>query len=81
MHLYVGTADSFYLDGAAHRLEARLKKLGGDPHFTYIPDKTHFDLYSVGADDLALFDEIAAQMYFVAKPHEVWRRNATTQAN
>ena len=80
VHLYVGTADSFYLDGAAHLLEARLNKLGADPHFTYIPDRTHFDLYWTGDDHSALFDEIAAQMYSVAKPHEVWKGQASTQA-
>ena len=44
IHLFVGTADTFYLDGAAHLFEARLAKLGAEPHFTYIPDRTHFDL-------------------------------------
>ena len=27
IHLLVGTADTFYLDGAAHKFEARLKRL------------------------------------------------------
>jgi enterochelin esterase-like enzyme len=79
IHLYVGTEDSFYLDGPAHLLEARLKKLGADPHFTYIPDRTHFDLYWDGDDRAALFDQIAAQMYSVAKPHEKWQRQSSTQ--
>ena len=48
IHLIVGTADTFYLDGAAHKLEAVLNRLGGEPHFTYLPGKTHFDLYAVG---------------------------------
>ena len=80
IHLYVGTADSFYLDGPAHLLEARLKKLGADPHFTYVPNKTHFDIYVIGNDRDGLFDVIAAQMYSVAKPHEVWKGQASAQA-
>jgi len=73
IHLYVGTADTFYLDGAAHKFEAVLNKLGADPHFTYIPDRTHFDLYMVGKDRMGLFDEIGAQMWAVARPHQPWK--------
>ncbi len=68
IHLFVGTADTFYLDGSAHKFEAVLQRLGADPHFTYIPDRTHFDLYSVGADHNGLFDQIAKEMYAVARP-------------
>jgi S-formylglutathione hydrolase FrmB len=68
IHVYVGTADTFYLDGAAHKFDARLTKLGADARFTYIPGRTHFDLYSVGDDRRGLFDEISAQMYAVARP-------------
>ena len=74
IHLLVGTADTFYLDGAAHLFEARLAKLGAEPHFTYIPNKTHFDLYSVGEERGALFDRIGAEMYAVARPGEHWRK-------
>jgi S-formylglutathione hydrolase FrmB len=74
IHLYVGTADTFYLDGAAHMLEARLNKLGGEPHFTFIPGKSHFDLYAIGDDRFALFDEIASQMYATARPGFDWKK-------
>ncbi len=50
IHLFVGTADTFYLDGAAHKLEAVLNRVGGDPHFTYVPGRSHFDVYLVGKD-------------------------------
>jgi hypothetical protein len=73
IHVFVGTADTFYLDGAAHRFEAVLKSLNADPHFVYIPDRTHFDLYKEGDDRLALFDKIAAQMYAVARPGLQWK--------
>ena len=73
IHLMVGTADTFYLDGAAHKFEAVLAKLGGDPHFTYLPNRSHFDLYAVGKDPQGLFDQIAAEMYAVARPGVDWK--------
>ncbi len=73
IHLFVGTADTFYLDGSARLFEARLKNLGADPHFTYIPGRTHFDLYTVGNDREGLFDQIAAEMYAVARPGVRWQ--------
>jgi enterochelin esterase-like enzyme len=73
IHLYVGTSDTFYLNESAKLFEARLNALGAEPHFTYIPGRTHFDLYNgVFADGKtdrnALFDTIAQQMYAVARP-------------
>ncbi len=74
IHLIVGTADTFYLDGAAHKFEAVLNRLGADPHFTYIPDRTHFDLYLIDKDRMGLFDQIAAEMYAVARPGADWKK-------
>ena len=68
IHLFVGTADTFYLDGAAHLFESRLTKLGAEPHFTYLPGRSHFDLYAVGKDQEGLFDQIGREMYAVARP-------------
>jgi hypothetical protein len=68
IHVVVGTADTFYLDGAAHKFEAVLNGLGAQPHFTYREGRTHFDLYKDGDDRMAMFDTIAAQMYAVARP-------------
>ncbi len=73
IHLFVGTADTFYLDGAAHLFEARLKKLGADPHFTYIPERTHFDLYKIGDDRMGLMWQIMSEMYAVARPGVDWK--------
>jgi S-formylglutathione hydrolase FrmB len=71
VHLVVGTDDTFYLDGAAHSLEAALNRLDGDPHFTFLPGRSHFNVYVVGDDRWALFDQIAAEMYRAARPiHE-----------
>ncbi len=61
IHLIVGTADTFYLDGSAHKFEAVLARLDAEPHFTYLPDRTHIDLYVVGKDRQGLFDQIGAR--------------------
>ncbi len=76
IHLFVGTADTFYLDGAAHRFDAVLSKLGANAHFTYIPDRTHFDLYMVGKDRMGLFEQIGAEMWAVARPKQPWKPGA-----
>ncbi len=80
IHVFVGTADTFYLDGAAHKMEAVLKTLNADAHFTYIPDRTHFDLYTTHkeggdpkGDRLGLFTQIGAEMYAVARPRSKWK--------
>ncbi len=68
IHLYVGTADTFYLDGSAHLLDIRLQKLGAGARFTYLPGRSHFDLYKVDSDRSGLFNQIAREMYAVARP-------------
>ena len=68
IHLIVGTADTFYLDGAAHRLKAVLDGLGARSDFRFLPDRTHFDLYKSGDDRQALLNDIAWEMYAVARP-------------
>jgi S-formylglutathione hydrolase FrmB len=68
IHVIVGTADTFYLDGAAHKLQAVLEALHADEHFTFIPDRSHFDLYKVHEDSRGLFNQIAAEMYAIARP-------------
>lgn len=68
IHLYVGTADTFYLDGAAHRLKAVLDGLHARSDIRFIPGRTHFDLYKVGDDRMALLKQISWDMYAVARP-------------
>jgi S-formylglutathione hydrolase FrmB len=80
IHLIVGTADTFYLDGAAHKFEAVLSRLNAAPHFTYLPGRTHFDLYVVGEDRTALFDQIGAEMYAVARPEAHWQPHVAAPA-
>lgn len=78
IHVIVGTADTFYLDGAAHRFEAVLRSLHAGASFTYIPDRTHFDLYrtqdgSGKVDNMGLLTQIALQMYGAARPGNHWQ--------
>lgn len=68
IHLYVGTADTFYLDGAAHKLKAVLDGLRAKSSFHFIPDRTHFDLYRIGKDKDGLLKKISWEMYKVARP-------------
>ena len=68
IHLFVGTDDTFYLDGAAHSLQATLDQLGGNAQVTFLPGRSHFNVYVDGDDRYALFDRIAAEMYAVARP-------------
>jgi hypothetical protein len=68
MHLIVGSADTFYLDGAAHLLEATMKGLGAKTDFRYVEGRSHFDLYTVGDDRSGLYKAIAWEMYAHARP-------------
>lgn len=68
IHLIVGTADTFYLDGSAKLLKDTLDKLEAKSDIEFLPGKTHFDLYTEGDDRQALLKKIAWQMYDVARP-------------
>ncbi len=68
IHLIVGTADTFYLDGAAHKLKAVLDGLGARSDFRFLPGKTHFDLLTIGKDRTALLKQFSWEMYVVARP-------------
>lgn len=68
IHLDVGTADTFYLDGAAHKLKVVLDGLGAKSDIRFLPDRTHFDLYRVGKDRRGLLKQISWAMYAVARP-------------
>ncbi|MBB3835980.1 S-formylglutathione hydrolase FrmB [Xanthomonas arboricola] len=68
IHLIVGTADTFYLDGAARKFQAVLDGLGAKSDFRYLEGRSHFDLYKEGDDSNALMKKIAWEMYAVARP-------------
>jgi S-formylglutathione hydrolase FrmB len=68
IHVIVGTADTFHLDGAAHKLQAVLERLGAKADVRFLPGKTHFDLYEANGDPNALLIQIANEMHAVARP-------------
>ena len=47
--------------------------LNADAHFTYIDGRTHFDLYRVGDDLRALFDQIGAEMWAADHGGQWWK--------
>ena len=77
IHIIVGTADTFHLDGPAHRLQAVLDRLGARSSFTFIPDRTHFDLFRQPGDTMGLMGDITWAMYAIARPGA--RRPAGTE--
>ena len=68
IHIIVGTADTFYLDGAVHLLEQAITPLGYKPKITYLKGRTHMDLYEGGLEQ-----RIAEQMYNAARPGNPWK--------
>jgi hypothetical protein len=68
IHVVVGTADTFHLDGSVHRLQAVLDRLGARSSFTFIPDRTHFDLFQQPGDAMGLMRDITWAMYAIARP-------------
>jgi S-formylglutathione hydrolase FrmB len=68
IHVTVGGSDTFFLDGAAHRLESAMKELGAKTDFRYVEGRGHFDLYRVGDDPWGLYKTIASEMYARARP-------------
>jgi hypothetical protein len=65
IHIYVGMADSFHLESSVALLDQRLKELGTDAEITYLPGRSHFDLYDGG-----LSIQIAKEMYSVARARQ-----------
>jgi hypothetical protein len=57
LHVYMGAADTFYLEGATRLLGEALKKLGSDAVVEIFPDRDHGDLLTA-----ALRERIAREM-------------------
>jgi hypothetical protein len=45
-----------------------LDRLGARSSFTYIPDRTHFDLFEQPGDAMGLMRDITWAMYAIARP-------------
>ena len=70
LHVAVGTADSYGLDGSVRRLDAAIRAVGGRAEFTYVVGASHSmsEVYSRGGDRSALWKEMTASMYSIARP-------------
>jgi hypothetical protein len=68
IHLIVGTADTFHLDGPAHKLQAALERLGAKTDVRFLSGKTHMNLYEANGDPDSLTKQIAHEMYAAARP-------------
>lgn len=75
IHVYVGTADTFYLEGAVHRLDTLLQSLGAHAKIQFLTRRTHMNVYDVGDDPHGLFLQIATEMY------AAWRAGADGRKN
>ena len=63
-----GVGKTYAMLAAARKLQAVLDGLHARSSFTYLQDKTHFDLYAKGDDRLALHKQISWDMYALARP-------------
>lgn len=70
LHVTVGTADSYYLDGSVRRLESAIRKVGGKTDFTYVADANHSmsQVYARSGDRNALWKDMTNKMYSLARP-------------
>jgi hypothetical protein len=70
LHVTVGDADSYYLDGSVRRLEAAFRKVGGHADFTYVPGATHSmnEVYTRAGDRNAGWKEMTRAMLAIARP-------------
>ena len=68
LHVVVGTADTYHLDGAVHLLQTTLDGLGAKSDFRYFVGRGHGDLTIEGIDAFGLDKAIAWEMYAVARP-------------
>ena len=73
IHLFVGTADTFYLDGAAHKFEAVLKRWARSRTSPICRDDRTSISTSSGRIAMRAFDQISAEMYAIARPEAHWK--------
>jgi pimeloyl-ACP methyl ester carboxylesterase len=63
IHLYVGTADDYYLDEPARLLQRTIGALGGKADFVFLPNRTHENVYDDG-----VAEQIWQQIWNTARP-------------
>ncbi|MBW6528527.1 enterochelin esterase [Sphingomonas sp. RHCKR7] len=76
LHVIVGDADSYYLDGSVRRFEAALREAGVRADVRYVPGATHSmsQLYAQDGDRSALWKEMTRVMLAVAGRSRAERR-------
>jgi hypothetical protein len=60
LHVFMGTLDTFYLNGACDQIKATLKGLGSDAEIVMVNGKDHFNLMSPDIRQ-RIANEMAAQ--------------------
>lgn len=68
IHVIVGTADTFYLDGAVHKLDSVLDAVGADAQIVFRPGRTHMNLFAKDDNRHWLMQQITWAMYHHARP-------------
>jgi S-formylglutathione hydrolase FrmB len=63
IHLYVGTADNYYLEEPARLLQQTIRDLGGTATFVFLPNRTHENVYDDG-----VAEQIWQEMWNIARP-------------
>ncbi|TXC72225.1 enterochelin esterase [Sphingomonas ginsenosidivorax] len=83
IHLTVGAADSYYLDGSVHRLEAAVHRVGGRADFTYVPKATHSmtQVYARDGDRNALWKDMTHAMVAIARATPEADNSPRSEAN
>jgi hypothetical protein len=67
IHVFMGSQDTFYLEGATQRLKVALKDLGSDAVVEILPGKDHFNLFADGLN-LRIRKEMTAAFLKHHKP-------------
>lgn len=70
IHLIVGTADTYHLEGSARLLKHTLDSVGAKSDFRFVEGRNHGNLMADGRDPWALTKTIAWEMYAIARPGE-----------
>jgi hypothetical protein len=68
IHVIMGAADTFYLEGATRLLKESLAKLGSDAVVELVPERTHFDLLTP-----EVRSRIRNEMTHAFLKHHVWK--------
>lgn len=69
LHVFMGTEDTFYLEGATRLMQTSLQKLGSDAHVELMEGRDHMNLFTGGLDQ-RIEQEMAAR-YLTAPPQEL----------